>query len=68
MQKSDIKIGRKYWHRNRGLCVFTDPCAVIESYNPDPSSIFMEVDGELEEVSFSLIVSPSDGFIRKEDK
>ena len=55
MKKIDLKIDQHYRHRNRGICIFTDPCAVFELHNPDPSSVCMEIDGEMQEVSLSLI-------------
>ena len=48
-------IGTILHHRNRGRCVFTETCARLQSLNPDPSSIFVEIDGDVQEVTAALV-------------
>lgn len=49
-----FKIG-EYFHKYRGKCEFTDSCFFLQSINPDSTSVFMEFNGEIEEVSKCFI-------------
>jgi hypothetical protein len=42
-------------HKNLGICTITDTCRYLQSTNPDPSSVFVEHDGETKEVSKHLV-------------
>lgn len=43
------------WHRNLGECFITDECNYLQHDNPDPTSIFIEHDGEVKEVTRNLV-------------
>ena len=47
--------GRKVTHRNLGECIININCLVMQVRNPDPTSIFVEHDGDIKEVSRSMI-------------
>jgi hypothetical protein len=49
------RIGTKLNHRQRGVCFFTAACAHLQGTNPDPSSIYVELDGDIIEVTKALV-------------
>jgi len=52
--KEGIEIGDKFNHRGRGQCSFTELCAALEALNPDPTSIFVLLDGGNDEIEVSI--------------
>jgi hypothetical protein len=46
-------------HKNLGEVFITLECLALQVQNCDPSSIFVEHDGEIKEVSRSMIVKPN---------
>jgi hypothetical protein len=52
--KNDITIGDKFVHSGRGNCTFTETAYILECMNPDPTSLFLLIDGESEEVELSI--------------
>lgn len=56
--KEDEKVWRgKRKHKNLGDVFITIECLALQLRNSDPSSIFVEHDGEIKEVSRSMIES-----------
>lgn len=55
MKKSELIAGKKYHHRFRGDCVFTPMCEHMEKINPDPTSVYMQIEGDIIEVSLKCI-------------
>ena len=51
VEKTLYPIGTKLIHGNRGPCIFSAQCAKLQEQNPDPTSIFVELDGDIVEVS-----------------
>jgi hypothetical protein len=47
--------GRKVTHRNLGECIINMECLALQLRNADPTSIFVEHDGDIKEVSRSMI-------------
>jgi hypothetical protein len=45
----------KFLHKNLGPVVFTEACEHLQKTNPDSSSVFVEHDGEVMEVSKSMV-------------
>ncbi len=43
-------------HKNLGEVEYTKACQFLQLTNPDPSSIFVEHDGDIKEVTKSLVV------------
>ena len=43
-------------HKNLGEVEYTEACRFLQLTNPDPSSIFVEHDGDIKEVTKSLVV------------
>jgi len=41
----------KAYHKNLGFVKYTEACQFLQLTNPDPSSIFVEYDGEIIEVT-----------------
>jgi len=52
--KEDITIGDVFMHSNRGKCIFTETAYALECMNPDPTSLFLLIDGESEEIELSI--------------
>ncbi len=56
MDKSELELGKKYIHRNRGEGVYTLACFRLEAVNPDPTSVYLYFSGaDIQEVSLTLI-------------
>lgn len=55
LDKSSLKPCRALRHRFLGLVWYSEGCKCLEDSNPDPSSLFVEHDGDTKEVSLSLI-------------
>jgi hypothetical protein len=57
MNKENIILNKKYYHKNLGPCIFTEQCSYMEKFNCDNSSIFMYINLEsnIKEVSLHLI-------------
>jgi hypothetical protein len=51
---------RKVTHRNLGECIINMECLAMQLRNADPSSIFVEHDGDIKEVSRSMISETND--------
>lgn len=49
----------KRTHKNLGTVFITVDCLALQLQNPDPTSIFVEHNGEIKEVSRSLMVTPN---------
>lgn len=52
------KIGdppEKVIHANLGAALVTDACRYMQATNPDSSSVYIEHDGDLKEVSKHLV-------------
>jgi hypothetical protein len=45
-------------HRKLGECVINMECLAMQLRNPDPTSMFVEHDGDIKEVSRSMIIEP----------
>lgn len=45
-----------YYHVILGYCLMTDQCRTLQSTNNDATSIFVEHDGEIKEVSQALVM------------
>lgn len=43
------------WHRNLGRVKVTDACRELNRTNPDPTSTFVEHDGDVKEVTRALL-------------
>lgn len=43
------------WHQNLGRCIIDDQCEYLQSKNPDRTSIFVEHEGDIKEVTKSMI-------------
>lgn len=43
------------WHRNLGEVSITEACDYLQATNPDLSSMFVEHDGEVKEVTKALV-------------
>lgn len=52
--KDDITIGDKFVHSGRGVCIFTDTAYALECMNPDPTSLFLLIEGAREEAELSV--------------
>lgn len=52
--KDDITIGEKFLHSGRGKCTFTETAYALECMNPDPTSLFVLIEGTNEEVEVSI--------------
>lgn len=52
--KEDITIGDRFKHSGRGICTFTETAYALECMNPDPTSLFLLIDGKSEEVELSI--------------
>ncbi len=50
---------QKVMHRNLGECIINMECLAMQTRNADPSSIFVEHDGDIKEVSRSMISQPT---------
>jgi len=46
---------RKVTHKNIGECIINMECLAMQLRNADPTSIFVEHDGDIKEVSRSMI-------------
>jgi hypothetical protein len=44
-----------YIHKNLGLVEITSACAYMQALNPDNTSVFIEHDGEIKEVTKSML-------------
>ena len=55
LNKDEIGVGRKLKHKIKGNCTFTYECFRLETTNPGKSSLFVDIKGEIEEVSLSLL-------------
>ena len=56
--EKSFKIGKKYYHKHRGSCIFSMACYILESRNPEPSSIYMDFEQPIDdilEVSIQLV-------------
>lgn len=49
----------KRTHKNLGDVFITVECLAMQLQNPDPTSIFVEHNGEIKEVSRSMMVAPN---------
>ena len=43
------------WHKNLGEVYISEVCEYLQATNPDPSSIFVDHDGDTKEVSKHLV-------------
>lgn len=60
--RSNVGLGAwkvKRRHKNLGDVFITIDCLAMQLRNPDPTSIFVEHDGEIKEVSRSMIEAPN---------
>ncbi len=48
-------IGRAVTHRHLGPCLVTEACEYLQRTNPDTTSMYVEHDGELKEVTKALV-------------
>lgn len=48
-------IGQKLTHKHRGEGIYTEECDYLQKQNPDTESIFVELDGDIQEVTKYLI-------------
>ena len=46
----------KAYHKNLGEVIYSEACQFMQLTNPDPTSIFIEHDGDIKEVSKQLVV------------
>jgi hypothetical protein len=49
---------RNMTHQNLGECTINMECLAIQARNADPTSIFVEHDGDIKEVSRAMISEP----------
>lgn len=55
MKKADIKIGDRLDHLILGEVEYSKECARLEEANPEDSSLHVEHEGEIKEVSLSCV-------------
>lgn len=53
-----IGLIRKRTHKSLGTVFVTTECLAMQLQNPDQTSIFVEHDGEIKEVSRAMMVDP----------
>lgn len=53
-----MKIGPCH-HKYRGEAYYSEQCAWLQARNPDPSSIFVEINREITEVTKALVTQES---------
>lgn len=46
MQQVNFRVGQRLVHHYRGKATFTESCSALQRLNVDPSSIFIQLDGE----------------------
>lgn len=51
---------QKCVHKNLGDCLYTEACHYMQVRNPDSTTIFIEHEGEIKEVSKSLVSFPGE--------
>jgi hypothetical protein len=55
---------RKVTHQNLGECIINMECLAMQLRNADPTSIFVEHDGDIKEVSRAMISETNDTWYR----
>ena len=55
MEIKEPDWSKRVYHKNLGEVIITIPCLRMQLMNSDPSSIFVEHDGDIKEVSRSMI-------------
>jgi hypothetical protein len=61
---SDDSKGKLAWHSRHGEVYITEVCEYLQASNPDPSSVFIEHDGEVKEVTKSAVKTEEPWFNR----
>lgn len=56
---SDIMPKGRYYHANLGIVVIDDACVKMQEKNPDTTSVFVNDDGEIKEVSMWMVTRDS---------
>lgn len=51
----NVITGVKFYHKFLGPVVITEQCMQLQVKNPDPSTIFVEFEGEVREVTKNLL-------------
>lgn len=51
----NLFIDERVCHKFRGEGIYTEQCDFLQKQNSDPSSIYLEFDGEILEVTINLI-------------
>lgn len=52
---NDFKLG-KATHRNLGIVEITEACLFMQDRNPDASTLYVEHDGDIKEVSYNMMI------------
>lgn len=52
--KEGLEIGDRFIHKGRGKCSYTEFCSALEAMNLDPTSTFVLLDGESDEIEVSI--------------
>jgi hypothetical protein len=55
---NDFKLG-KATHRNLGVVEITEACLFMQDCNPDASTLYVEHDGDIKEVSHNMMIPQS---------
>jgi hypothetical protein len=55
---NDFKLG-KAKHKNLGNVEITEACLFMQDCNPDPSTLYVEHDGDIKEVSYNMMIPES---------
>jgi len=58
--KAGFKAGERLLHAFLGDVVYSDAAAALQRLNPDPTSLFVEHDGEVKEVTAHLVRRPAE--------
>lgn len=56
--KADLKVGQPLEHRILGTVIFTEECKALEDLHGTPTSLFVCDDGDVIEVTLSLVTLP----------
>lgn len=51
----EVALGYEVYHKYLGVCRITHACEYMQKSNPDVTSIFVEHDGEIKEVTKALV-------------
>jgi hypothetical protein len=51
----NVKTSRTVIHRNLGEVVINSECLFMQATNPDPTTIYVQHDGDIKEVSRNMI-------------